>query len=138
MLRQGSPLSGQLGLLSAHDRMNLPEEHCWKWQYDNRIHGETSCRHLAQRWSTAAAFWSSRGCKSLHSTICPPFALKTSHSRRKLPFTGSVTPTSSLGMRGTGNRKFIWSGLKKLHHKRKTRESERTNEVTWSTASQNC
>ena len=67
--------------------------------------------------------WSSRSHKLPHSTTSPPFiALKTwSHSRRELPFTGTVMSFKRIMgphrlpawgcWRWTGNRKFIWSGL---------------------------
>ena len=46
--------------------------HSCKWKYDDRIHRETSCRCLAQRWFTAAAVYSSRGRKLSRSTSPPP------------------------------------------------------------------
>ena len=60
--------------------------HFSRYFSEDRIHGETSYRRLAQKWSTAEAFWSSRGrTVALHNMS----ALKVwSHSGRKLLFTG--------------------------------------------------
>ena len=49
------------------------QEICTLTGTEDRIHGETSYRRLTQRWSTAGAFWSSKGRIVLNnmSAICP-------------------------------------------------------------------
>ena len=54
--------------------MNIHETCNQSQVYLDRIHGETSYLRLAQRWSTAGAFWSSRGrivAVNNMSAICP-------------------------------------------------------------------
>ena len=58
---------------------------------EDGIYGETSYRRLAQRWSTAGAFWSSRGsivALNNMSATCPEKRGRIPGSERKLPFTG--------------------------------------------------